>query len=190
MRLSGAACALALALCPATAGLASELPTNHSVTLSEARVSTAGNGDVVVALQARGDLRGLLTLTVHQNGDLSLSGEWSLVSAYFQDVDENGDPIEVEPAEHEHEHDGDGIPVEHHEEGVPPVERITYVNLGTIGGTVDGGLMVIGGDGAVTGIEHVRLAIVSSTLTFEGAAGGGSLDSPVLHDGGSGSLTF
>jgi hypothetical protein len=190
MRLCGAACALALAMWPATAGLASELPTHHSVTLSDARVSTAANGDVVVALQARGDLRGLLTLTVHQNSDATISGEWSLVSAYFQDVDENGDPIEVEPAEHDHEHDGDAISVEHYEEGVPHVERIKYVNLGIIGGSVDGGLLVIGADGAVTGIEHVQLAIVSSTLTFEGAAGGGSLDSPVLHDGGSVSLTF
>jgi len=136
-------------------------------------VSPAANGDVVIALQAHGDLRGLVTLTLHADGD-TIAGEWSLVSAYFQDVDENGNPIDPEPTE----------------EDKPHLERITYVNNGTLGGTIDGGHVIVNADGDVAGIEGLRLTIVSSTLAFEGASGGGSLESPALTDGGSLSLTF
>jgi hypothetical protein len=188
MRFPRAVGALVLALCPATAGLASELPTNHSGRLSDQRLSTSRDGDLVIALQAHGDLRGLFTLTVHSDGDGSITGQWSLVSAYFQDVDEDGNPFEIEAADPDQERQT--ISAEHHDPATPDLERIKYVNLGTIGGTVNGGRLVIGADGAVTAVEHVQLTIVSSTLTFEGAAGGGSMDWPALHDGGSLNLTF
>jgi hypothetical protein len=148
---------------------------------------SAANSDLVIALQAHGDLRGLVTLTIHTNGD-AIGGEWSLVSAYFQDLDENGNPIEFE--DHDHDAPSDGVPVEHHEEGTPHIERITYVNNGTLGGTIDGGHLIVNGDGSVTGVEGMHLTIVSSTLTFKGASGGGALESPALDDGGSLSLTF
>jgi hypothetical protein len=187
MRFAGPLCLAIYALCLTAPGLASELQTDHAVTLSQPRVSTRGAGEIVIALQARGDIRGLVTLTLHADGD-AIAGEWSLVSAYFQDIDENGNPIDVEVAPGDSSSSDD--PAEHHDEDSPHVERITYVNRGTLGGTIDGGHVIVNADGTLTGIEGVHLTIVSSTLTFEGASGGGSLESPALGDGGSLSLTF
>src|SRR5436190_8864515 len=146
MRCGGALCALLMMLGAGAIepALATEAPTLHAITLSDSRFSASDTGEVVIALQARGDIKGLLTLTVHQNADGGLGGEWSLVAAYFQDVDEHGQAIEPDPADQ-------------HDESAPHVERISYVNLGTIGGTIDGGALTLDSDGAIAGVDGVHL---------------------------------
>jgi hypothetical protein len=166
-------------------------PQNHDMTLSGARLSES-SGRRVVTLVARGDLRGLVTLTLDVGPDGAVTGgDWALVVAHIQDLNPDGSPAEtVEEAHDDHEEPAD-VPVEeHHDEpsGGPHQEFIRFVNRGTLGGHVVGGFIGAATNGAVA-LINVQLQLTSATLTFASARSGtGSIDADLGRDHAQGSL--
>ena len=171
---------MALGLSALTYGQAAT--TTRQMVLANAQVSTTADGKVVSTFEVKGDLRGLLTLTLNASGNEIASGEWALVVRYVEYLDHHGQPIP--PGEEERVHN----------ELDPHFERPLFVDKGTLAGTVRGGTLIRGANGAITGIESVLLSLESGSLTFEGAIGDGSAAATSLHDAltssGSLGLTF
>ena len=132
------------------------------MTLTNGQVSETAPGKVVVTFESKGDLRGLVTLTVSTAGSEITGGEWAFVVRYVDYLDHHGRPIPEGEEEHLHS------------ESDPHFERPLFVDKGTLSGTVGGGVLSRGADGAITGLGSVLLSIESGSLTFEGAAGSGS----------------
>ncbi len=163
-----------IALIPAAASAAD--PQIHNVALRGARVSVVSPTRVVVSMEAQGDLRGELTLTLDA-ADGHLAGEWALVVRYLQDVDANGLPA---------------IP-DFDETNGEPKEHFVLVDKGTLSGAVTGGVLTLQ-DGTVTGVESIDLSVSSGSLTFDGVSGsavGAASDlQDILASSGSLALTF
>src|SRR5438093_7798562 len=79
--------ALALATAPANHDPV-QAATKQVVALSGPRVSVVDAARTVVTFEAKGDIRGLLTLSLVRGtaGAPSLTGEWALVSRYVRDM--------------------------------------------------------------------------------------------------------
>jgi hypothetical protein len=171
--------ALALATTPANHDPV-HAATRQVVTLSFPRVSVVDAARTVVTFEAKGDIRGLLTLTLirgtSEKGAASLTGEWALVSRYVYDM-LTGD-ADLGPTG---EDAGYG-----HREGLAFAER------GTIHGPVTGGTLGFDDNGQLSGIESLGLQIADGNLEFAGALGSGSVSASDLQDVtyGSGSLVL
>jgi hypothetical protein len=156
-------------------------PAPRGVTLDHARVDRLDDGHVVITMEARGDLKGLITLTLEGEGDGSLwKGEWALVVAYIQDLNEDG-TIADEPEEHPHSEE----PGEHHhgEEGEPHRERVRFVRDGTLSGQVLGASLLFSENGSLTGIEDAQLKVSKGSLKFQGAHGTGQITAAIPEGG-------
>jgi hypothetical protein len=136
-------------------------PTTRQMTLTNGQVSEAP-GKVVVTFEAKGDLRGLVTLTVNTSGNEITGGEWAFVVRYVEYLDHHGRPIP----------EGEEELV--HNESEPHAERPVFVDKGTLSGPVGGGALSRDANGVITGLSSVLLSVGSGSLTFEGAAGHGS----------------
>src|SRR5437867_2072969 len=113
--------AATVAVLPAiwSVGHAANLETRN-IDLHQAKVSVVSGSRVVVSMEASGDLRGLLTLTIDRDNNGHLSGEWALVVRYVQDVDASGNPIKPDFDESQGE----------------PQERIQLIDKGTLSGAI------------------------------------------------------
>jgi len=157
-------------------------PTTRQMTLTNAQVSETAPGRVIVTMEAKGDLRGLVTLTMNTSGHDITGGEWAFVVRYVEYLDHHGQPI------------AEGQEEQVHSESEPHAERPRFIDKGTLAGTVRGGAISRGADGAIVGVDSVLLSIESGSLTFEGTVGDGSSAASGLHNvsaaSGSLALTF
>ena len=148
----------------------------HDVTLTEARVSTLEAGQLVVSMQAAGDLRGLVTLKLEVGTDGAITGgDWAVADSYLEDLNADGS---VAPLTEEH----------HEETGEAHREFIRLVNKGTVGGRVTGGYVGEGTGGAVS-LVNLQLELTTGSLTFQSITSGtGSLDADLGLTDAQGSL--
>lgn len=174
---------VAVAAATLSAPLAAQQPTpkSYELSLDNAQVSALPNGKVVVTMEAKGDLRGLLTLTLDTAGNQITGGEWVLVSRYVEYLDEDGHVLTLEEeAEHPHS------------ETEPHSERLRFVDKGSVSGAVVSGQLAKDANGATTGVDSVGLSLDAGSLTFAGASGTGSGSATSLQDvaASSGSLVL
>lgn len=169
-RITRTVCVAVMALGLSALLHAQAITTTRQMTLTNGQVSQIAPGKVVVTLEAKGDLRGLVTLTVNTAGNEIVGGEWAFVVRYVEYLDQHGLPI----AEGQEEHV--------HNESEPHGERLRFIDKGTLAGTVRGGTFSRGADGAIVGVDSVLLSIESGSLTFEGAIGDGSSAAIGLHN--------
>jgi len=141
----------------------------HSSTLSGLSADLLENGDVIISSEALGDLRGLVTLTLHPYAG-GYIGEWAFTVAHA----DNTDPatgVDPELAEGPHnDNDGDI----HH-------SFLRLVQQGTLQGTVNAASLSLDTNGALTGVS-AALTIDKGAREFDGATGTGqaTLDSLTL----------
>jgi hypothetical protein len=166
--------ALALALAPANHDPV-QAATQQVVSLSGPRVSMIDAAHLVVTLEARGDIRGWLTLTIDRSGSAAaLKGDWALVSRYGVDLNSANEEVRADE-----------------QESLIHQERFAIRNRGTVNGLVTGGALVFDGAGRLTGIEGLQLAITGGALEFAKTAGSGSVSASNLQDAyGTGTLTL
>lgn len=168
--------ALTLALAPAEMQAA----TQQVVSLSGPRVSVVDASRIVVTFETRGDVRGLLTLIIDRDpaGDPSaMKGQWALVSRYLRDLVSGSEDLGVPTVEHD---------------ALVHEEKIAIMDRGTIHGAIAEGTLVFDANGALTGIEGLRLEIAGGYIEFKGAAGAASVSASDLQDvyAGSGTLVL
>ena len=156
--------ALALAAMPANRGPV-QATSREVIVLSGPRVSAVDAARTVVTFEAKGDIRGLLTLTLVP-GSTPLTGEWALVSRYVTDMVGTSDDGAA---------NGDGDEVEH-------AERLAFVERGSIRGGVTGGTLGFDGNGQLDSIEGLQLRIAGGNLQFQGASGSGSGSAANMQD--------
>jgi hypothetical protein len=170
-----ALCLLAAPQSPALAASGGE------VALSGARVSMLDKGRIVASFEARGDVRGMVTVTLDRDAKGALAGEWVLVSRYVRDLNADGQVDDRMAAERA------ALPgAELH--GLHK-EYIDIFEGGTLRGSVTGGSLAFDVDGALVGIESLQLAIDGGNLSFAGARGTASLSASGLRDeNGTGTL--
>ena len=175
--LSWGLAALCLLLAPPPTHAAS----GGEVALSGARVSMLDKGRIVASFEARGDVRGMVTVTIDRDAKGSLGGEWVLVSRYVRDLNADGQVDDRMAAERA------ALPgAELH--GLHK-EYIDIFEGGTLRGSVTGGSLAFDVDGALVGIESLQLAIDGGNLSFAGAKGAASLSASGLRDeNGTGTL--
>ena len=168
--------ALALATTPANGGpvRAAAPATRQVVTLSGPRVSVVDAARTVVTFEAKGDIRGMLTLTLirgsAERGAATLTGEWALVSRYPRDIVTGSDDLSGDEIEHE--------------------EHLTFVERGTVSGAVGGGTLGFDTNGQLDSIESLQVRIAGGNLEFAGASGSGSASASNLQDVNNGSGTL
>ena len=125
--------------------------TDHTATLSGARVSQVPDGRYVVSMNSDGDLKGLLTLWIQAGpGGTIASGDWALVHAYTEDVAGAGDGA-----------DGHS-------------EAEVFINKGTLGGSISGGNLSMNAGGGVDSVTGLTLTLTSGSLTYDGVQGAGT----------------
>ena len=173
----GLAALCVIAAPPSSARAAS----GSEVALSGARVSMLDKGRIVASFEARGDVRGMVTVTIDRDAKGSLGGEWVLVSRYVRDLNADGQVDDRMAAERA------ALPgAELH--GLHK-EYIDIFEGGTLRGSVTGGSLAFDVDGALVGIESLQLAIDGGNLSFAGAKGAASLSASGLRDeNGTGTL--
>ena len=137
-------------------------PQTYVSDLSHAQVSYPSATQVVITMQAVGALPGLLTLTLnHDAGSTAVtSATWALAVAYAQ-----YSPLPAGTTSDD-----------------PDAQAMTLVNEGTLGGKLTGATLVVDSNGAVVGVSGAQLFIVSGSLQFDGAAGGGSMQATGFAD--------
>ena len=106
----------------------------HNVALAHARVS-AENNDIIVVMDATGDLPGALTLKLNCNGANVTGGEWALVVAYTELLPD-------QPTE-------DGDPGE------------SLVQKGTLKGTITGAQITLSADGPIAAIDSLHYSLTA-----------------------------
>ena len=160
--------------------LLAQEPALHESALGSARVSGVSASEVVITLDATGDLRGLLTVKLDLAPDGSIAGgEWALVSSYVEDLNPDGTPVTPEE-----QHEGE----EPHDHEAPHQEFVRLVDDGTLGGEVLTGSLTRGPDGAIT-LAGIQLALSSGTLTFASVTvGAGVVDLDLTQPEAQGTL--
>lgn len=148
--------------------------TQQVVELSGPRVSVVNAARTVVTFQAKGDIRGLLTLTLLRDGDAPVSGEWALVSRYLYDLTTGNADL------------GPGA----EDSGYADPEKLAFAERGTIHGAVAGGTLGFDANGQLVKIDGLRLQIAGGNFDFAGAMGNGSLSASGLQDNTDGAGTF
>jgi hypothetical protein len=163
--------ALALAAMPATAPVLAA--SGQVVALSTPRVSVVDAARTVVTFEASGDIRGVLTLNLLNGSGGALTGDWSLVSRYVQDVAGGGD-------ERPQSTDRRGDEPDHN-------EAIEFVERGTVRGTVVGGALGYDAHGQLYSLDALALQVGGGYVEFAGATGSGDASASNLQDPDSGS---
>lgn len=117
-------------------------------TLANAQVSEHQDGDTIVVMSATGDLPGTLTVKVHRDasGTTITGGEWAFNVSYTEEIaNEDGSHSE------------------------------TFIQRGTLKGTIASGQAVAGPDGSVSSIANLQLLVDGGTLTFGQTTSGSGL---------------
>ncbi|MEO7673702.1 MAG: hypothetical protein ABIU09_06455 [Pyrinomonadaceae bacterium] len=145
----------------------------HNLNLSKAVVSKVSDENIIVTMEASGDMRGSLTFILNRDvaNNTIVSGDWSLVNSFIQDLPASGGSFS----------DSDGGGGEQ------------LINNGTLHGGVTGGTISFNEDGTVASVDGLQLNIVSGSLTYsEVLAGGGTANGAGLNDiqTSSGTLTL
>jgi hypothetical protein len=166
--------ALVLAAAPAIHDPVHAAASRQVVELSGPRVSVVNAARTVVTFEAKGDIRGLLTLTLLREGNAPVSGEWALVSRYVYDLTTGNADL------------GAGA----EDAGYADSEKLAFAERGTIHGAVAGGTLGFNADGQLYKIDGLRLQIAGGNFDFEGALGNGSLSASSLQDFNDGAGTF
>ena len=132
--------------------------------LTGARASVLPDGQIVISMDAaKGDLRGLLTVTLSADG----AGVWAFAANYIEDLRADGTPIAA--TDHfQHNHDDPSTPELHR-------EYAQFRRDGAIAGTVTGATLLRAEDGSVTGIRAAELHVSGGSRTFKGATGSGRI---------------
>jgi hypothetical protein len=164
--------ALALAAMPANRGPV-QAASRQVVALSGPRVSAVDQTRTVVTFEAKGDIRGLLTLTLAPDSS-PLTGELALVSRYV--VDTLGGPEDEMPS-------GDGDEVDHE-------ERPAFMERGSLRGVVTGGTLRYDGSGQLAAIEGLQVRIAGGNLEFKDATGSGAASAYNIQDVAAGTGTL
>lgn len=169
--------ALALAMAPANRDPV-QAATKQVVNLSGPRVSVVDAARTVVTFDAKGDIRGLLTLHLVRGtsvkGAATLGGEWVLLSRYVYDM--NTGNADLGPSS-----EADG-----HAER----EALAFAERGTISGAVTGGTLAFDSNGQLAGLESVQLQVTGGNSDFAGTSGSGSISAANLQDATYGSGTI
>lgn len=168
--------ALALAMAPANRDPV-QAATKQVVNLSGPRVSVVDAARTVVTFDAKGDIRGLLTLHLvrgsSEKGAASLGGEWVLVSRYVYDMNTGNADLGSTKIEADGEQR----------------EALAFAERGTIHGPVTGGTLAFDSNGQLVGIESVQLKVAGGNFDFANASGSGSVSAANVQDAyGSGTL--
>ena len=158
--------ALLLAAAPAIHDPVHAATSQQVVELSGPRVSVVDAARTVVTFEAKGDIRGLLTLTLIGGGKAPLTGEWALVSRYVYDMTTGNADLGPtgEDAGYAHE------------------EKLAVAERGTIHGAVAGGSLGFDAQGQLNRIDGLRLQVAGGNFDFAGATGNASLSASGLQD--------
>lgn len=146
---------------------------SHSVSLNKAVVSKVSDSNIVVTMEASGDMRGSLSLILNRDASNNsiTGGDWALVASHIEDVDAHEESLnESEP------HGGELL-----------------INNGTLRGSITGGSITLNDEGAVTSLGAIQMSVVSGSLTYsEVSAGDGLANGLGLNDvqTSSGTLTL
>jgi hypothetical protein len=139
-------------------------PRSYTGTLVAPRVTGDADGRIVISMEAKGDLRGMITFELEPDGASgALKGKWALVVAYAQDLNADGsiaaivDPHEEEPGHND---------PEHHR------EYVRFVREGTVFGDITSATLRAA-DGGIAGIDVAQLLVSSGSMTFASATGAG-----------------
>jgi len=169
--------ALALAMAPANRDPV-QAATRQVVNLSGPRVSVVDAARTVVTFEAKGDIRGLLTLHlvrgISEKGVATLGGEWFLVSRYVYDMNTGNADL------------GPSAEADGHDER----EALAFAEGGTIHGAVTGGALAFDSNGQLAGLQSVQLQVAGGNLDFASSSGNGSASAANLQDGAYGSGTL
>jgi hypothetical protein len=141
-------------------------------TLANGRGSTTDEGRVVLTLEAAGDLRGLITVTLSRGADDTLSGTWAMTVAYVQDLTADGsialDVPHMEPHEDHAEHR----------------EYMKFMRDGSLQGTISGAALRFDERGRPCGLDRAELLVSAGSVKYAGARGNGSITFSTGPDGG------
>lgn len=168
-----ALCAVVLASRPAAA---EDSPTGiaHHSAFGAPRVNTLDSGTLVLSFDAAGDLRGVVTLTLHACAVAgTYEGEWAFTVAHMDGIDPatGAEPPMHPEGEHAHADVPDDLG-EEHEPDHPHRDFVTLVHRGSLAGIVSSAAVVRDADGAVTGLE-AALTIHQGASEFQGVTGSG-----------------
>lgn len=139
----------------------------YTDSLKTAQVSYLKNNQIVVVMEASGDLRGALTLRLERDeaGQIK-TGYWALVVSYIEDVEVEGD---------EDHHNG--------EEGEPHPGGERLIEKGALSGSVSSGTLNIDTDGKVRSISNLQLSLEKGSLIYRDVtSGSGTVQAEGLGD--------
>jgi hypothetical protein len=165
--------ALALATAPANRDPI-QAATRQVVALSSPQVSVVNAARTVVTFQAKGDIRGMLTLTLVRGAEGAVTGEWALVSRYVYDMISGNEDL--------------GPTAE--DAGYAEKEALAFAERGTIHGAVAGGKLGFDANGRLDSIDSLPLQVAGGNLDFAGSKGSGSASASNLQDVNYGSGTL
>lgn len=162
-----AACAVFLPL-RATAQTPATTQREYLSELTGIRPDLLSDGRMVVSMDAGGDLKGRLTMTLVQ-GEQGVSGTWVFVATYNEDLRADGTPLGAD--DHvSHDHDDPTTPESHRE-----YSRVR--RDGVITGTVASAALQRTADGQFTGVERAELVATGGTMTFKSIKASGRVGS-------------
>jgi len=137
-------------------------PRLRSGTLVQPRTTFAANGHAVISMEAKGDLRGMITFELDPNGDGTYAGKWALVVAYAEEVNPGGSIGRVAADAPRHDETPDHEHAAHH-------EYLRFVRQGTIFGAVASATL------DASGIATAQLVVADGSLEFLSAKGAGAV---------------
>lgn len=129
----------------------------YTSTATHARIDPLEDGKIVVNLDVKGDLPGLLTLNLQQNADGTVTGDWALVVAYADPTD----PATGEEPDHAET------------DGQPHKDFLRLVRRGTLGGSIRSASLLLNGEGGLADLT-AALDVEKGSVEFEGALGSGT----------------
>jgi hypothetical protein len=135
---------------------------HHTSTLKILSVDTLPDGEVVLTLDAAGDLRGLITLKLRQFGG-GYTGEWAFTVAHA----DLRDPANDADGEVDHHDDAEHL----EDESVPHKDFLRLVQRGALQGAVTAA-SISSDNGVLTDIS-ATLTVVSGAKEFDGVTGSG-----------------
>lgn len=162
--------AFAVALATSAAGQAQPTPppVAHTSALGAPQSDVLQDGTVVVTFVATGELRGLVTLTLHPADGSAYAGEWAFKVAHA----DNTDPVTGEDEEAQPHDDGDAdADADGH---APHKSYLTLVDQGSLSGTVSNAVVTFDTTGALVDLS-AAVSVTHGTLEFAGATGSGQL---------------
>jgi hypothetical protein len=132
--------------------------------LTGIRPDVLPDGRIVISMDASGDLKGRLTMTLAE-GEQGVTGTWVFVATYNEDLRADGTPIR-EDDHVAHDHDDPTTPESHRE-----YSRVR--RDGVIVGTATSVTLQRTADGQLVGVDRAEFVTTGGTLTFKTIKGSG-----------------